>query len=253
MTLHIVISLFASLVLNMQMTLGNPKHPSEVPYNAVILFHVKAIPYSHCGATIIAPDAVLSSAHCFASIPRGFSGSVRVGTSDGIKGGQLVGIARYILHPHYDPETRSHDLALVKLNPQLTWTSSVKPVLMPPSIGYRVSIGTSVNVSGYGMTPNKVNQQPMSLDMTELRVIEPEKCQNIYGKMLLDTNSIICTEGHANNDADTCKGDEGGPLVFKGILVGVVSFGNGCGEEGKPAVFNRVAKDLEWIYNTAVM
>lgn len=49
---------------------------------------------------------------------------------------------------------------------------------------------------------------------------------------------------------DTCQGDSGGPLQIieddKFQLVGVTSFGNGCGSN-TPSVYTRVARYIEWI------
>ena len=57
---------------------------------------------------------------------------------------------------------------------------------------------------------------------------------------------------------DACQGDSGGPLVFKrgpsgeGLfeLVGIVSWGNGCGT--RPGVYNRVTHMLSWIAENAL-
>jgi Trypsin len=51
--------------------------------------------------------------------------------------------------------------------------------------------------------------------------------------------------------ADTCQGDSGGSLVVqhdhKYEIVGVTSWGQGCGRRGFPGVYTRISKYITWI------
>ena len=72
-----------------------------------------------------------------------------------------------------------------------------------------------------------------------------ETCKRLLGRL---TDNMICG-GKVNED--TCQGDSGGPLVCnvdgKFVLLGVTSFGFGCGEAGKPGVYAEVINYLNWI------
>jgi hypothetical protein len=64
---------------------------------------------------------------------------------------------------------------------------------------------------------------------------------------------MMCVGG---DDKDSCIGDSGGPLIKTGSnyeedrLVGVVSWGRGCAEEGVPGVYARISYFYDWILET---
>jgi secreted trypsin-like serine protease len=53
------------------------------------------------------------------------------------------------------------------------------------------------------------------------------------------------------DNSDSCQGDSGGPLYDKTnkVLVGVVSFGEGCGRQDYPGVYTRVSSVVRIAYN----
>lgn len=61
-------------------------------------------------------------------------------------------------------------------------------------------------------------------------------------------NAIICEiSAYLRTRRDTCAGDSGGPAVYDNKIIGVVSFGKGCGTRRYPSVFSSVAKSKKWI------
>jgi secreted trypsin-like serine protease len=69
-----------------------------------------------------------------------------------------------------------------------------------------------------------------------------------------DWNSQICA-GLYEGGKDTCQGDSGGGLYAldtidgkkRYVLVGIVSYGMGCGLRGYPGIYTRTSYYLDWI------
>lgn len=79
----------------------------------------------------------------------------------------------------------------------------------------------------------------------EITTVTDEACRVAYGAMAIE-DSMMCA-GLPNEEADTCYGDEGGPLLCLGNLHGVTSWGMGCGQPDYPRVFSEVAYYKKWI------
>lgn len=73
----------------------------------------------------------------------------------------------------------------------------------------------------------------------------------VYGNEQL-SGSMFCA-GDLRGGKDACKGDSGGPAIAKikgkATLVGITSWGLGCGLPNKPGVYTKVGKFVDWIQN----
>jgi len=86
--------------------------------------------------------------------------------------------------------------------------------------------------------------------MVEVPILENGECRQLGENFQVKTFQL-CAGGEAGKDS--CQGDSGGPLVVKDkttqmfSVVGVVSYGYGCGRRGMPGVYTRVNYFLSWI------
>jgi secreted trypsin-like serine protease len=110
--------------------------------------------------------------------------------------------------------------------------------------------GTLGMVLGYGAT----NFDETLTSQSVLRKADVVvKDSSVYG-YADDVDSTMLVAGGAHQDlfdgqiADTCQGDSGGPLLDSdGRLLGITSWGIGCGRPDLPGVYTRVAIFSEWI------
>uniref|UniRef100_A0A8C0B7E1 Transmembrane serine protease 4 n=1 Tax=Buteo japonicus TaxID=224669 RepID=A0A8C0B7E1_9AVES len=82
-----------------------------------------------------------------------------------------------------------------------------------------------------------------------VKLIDAESCNlaAYHGEV---TEKMLCA-GLPQGGVDTCQGDSGGPLLYSGRhwqVVGIVSWGQGCGTPSTPGVYTSVRAYLNWIY-----
>lgn len=76
-------------------------------------------------------------------------------------------------------------------------------------------------------------------------------CESRYGKKF--TNRMLCAGNLSeDNRVDSCQGDSGGPLMCQRssghwVILGITSWGYGCGRKDSPGVYTKVSKFVPWI------
>lgn len=84
-----------------------------------------------------------------------------------------------------------------------------------------------------------------------MKVIDQATCRDRYASIGgVITDSMLCAGQLDGGGLDGCYGDSGGPLIYKGFVVGLVSFGYECGHHYYPGVYTRVSEFSEWIVKT---
>ncbi|XP_046572042.1 chymotrypsin A-like [Haliotis rubra] len=222
---------------------GGQAEPHEYPWQVSLRYNGQHL----CGGTLIDDQWVLTAAHCFQQT-YGNYWTVAIGLHDiyNVQYSQVIDAARVFTHAGYSSSTNSNDVAIVKLAKRVdTQHKDTRTACLPDRD--ETFDGLVCTVTGWGAAYSEGHIQRY-LQEVDVPIMNNKLCAYYMGSHIHASN--ICA-GYSQGGKDACQGDSGGPLVCRkgGVwkIVGVVSWGIGCGEKNAPGVYTRVSSFIDWI------
>ncbi|MER7791883.1 serine protease [Streptomyces sp. NPDC097640] len=234
---------------------GHPAHTALAPWAVALASRERfgaARSGQFCGGVVVGPTTVLTAAHCMSRGVLGVDwwevGDLRVIIGrDDLRGSGGVEMApRWVwVNPAYDQGGRAGDVAVLTLSQPLP---RIYGVAMAAAGDPAYQPGARAAVYGWGDTRGN-GSYASTLRATRLRVMPDATCEEAYpggaeGEYI--SESMMCA-GLPDGGRDACQGDSGGPLIARGKLVGLVSWGSGCAEPGRPGVYTRISAVLSQV------
>jgi secreted trypsin-like serine protease len=200
-----------------------------------------------CGGVAIGRTTVLTAAHCMGENVLGAPPDrvrdlkVITGRTDLLSDqGPEIRVREVWVNPAHDAETNAGDFAVLTLAEPLPQDATLA---MAAAGDPAYAPGTSATVYGWGDLTGG-GDYARTLRAARVRVLPDAQCERAYPGSVDGTyaaDSMVCA-GETEGGRDACQGDSGGPLVAQGKLIGLVSWGSGCGRAGSPGVYTRVSE-----------
>lgn len=227
---------------------GTQSLPGEHPY----IVSLQDSEGHFCGGSLISSNWVLTAAHCVGAGTYSGVAQVVIGLHDqrDMQGAEVFKPVKVLIHKNNVRLKYHYDFALI----QLDGNSSYSPIelnskeISIPSL--KSSKKIMATVAGWGAIEEGNPNLPSVLRHVQVPLVSQNDCNTAKAYDGDIDNTMLCA-GYPAGVKDACQADSGGPLVVrengKDLLIGVVSWGEGCAAPNKYGVYGKVNKALPWI------
>ncbi|XP_075166139.1 inactive serine protease scarface [Haematobia irritans] len=208
---------------------------AEIPWQAMIL--KESSKSLLCGGAIIGDSVVLTTASCVQGISVGDlrvkAGEWQLGNTDEPLPFQLVGVKGLDIHPSYDSNSGSNDMAVLQLSQRLQFASHIQPICISDK---DPSPSETCVTTGWGKQALSIHEEGAIMHVTTTTPLSRGDCGA--------DNSGVCS----TTKFDACQFDSGSALACgtgsSVLLKGIYSVENACGE-GQAVRF--IKPDVAWV------
>ncbi|KAG2388829.1 hypothetical protein C9374_000268 [Naegleria lovaniensis] len=232
--------------------------------------------YHLCGASLIDKKWLVSASHCFFDESGSFLDpenlSIVIGNSNLSKcpGAKVENsrrprygcirrkVHRFITHPLYDSKVVVNDIALIELEEEVEFSTSIRPIQIPD---YVPLVGTELTLTGWGHDPSEKTKTVL-LEQVSFPLMKEDACTSIGLRMSVRKGQVCA----GSETGDACSGDSGSPLLlplgscasdskfYCYSIVGLVSYGISCSNTrvaNRVGVYTSVPYFKKWIQQNA--